>query len=97
LTNMPGREPQVRLSKFGDSALEFTVLFWVSRQGVRRPGRTRAEFLWELETLLRDNHVEIPFPQRDIHFRSDFRTAPEQGAEPGSLVDREAPDRESSS
>ena len=97
LTNMPGREPQVRLSKFGDSALEFTVLFWVSRQGVRRPGRTRAEFLWELETLLRDNHVEIPFPQRDIHFRSDFRTAPEQGAEPGSLVDRETPDRDSSS
>lgn len=97
LTNMPGREPQVRLSKFGDSALEFTVLFWVSRQGVRRPGRTRAEFLWELETLLRDNHVEIPFPQRDIHFRSDFRTPPERGAEPASLVDREAPDRESSS
>lgn len=97
LTNMPGREPQVRLAKFGDSALEFTVLFWVSRQGVRRPGRTRAEFLWELETLLRDNQVEIPFPQRDIHFRSDFRTPPEQGAEPASLVDREASDRESSS
>jgi len=97
LTNMPGREPQVRLVKFGDNALEFTVLFWVSRQGVRRPGRTRAEFLWELETLLRDNHVEIPFPQRDIHFKSDFRTLPEQGAEPASRVDREASDREASS
>ena len=70
LTNMPGLEPQVRLSNFGDSALEFTVLFWVSRQGVRRPGRTRANFLWELETLLRDNHVEIPFPQRDIHVKN---------------------------
>jgi len=97
LTNMPGREPQVRLSNFGDSALEFTVLFWVSRQGVRRPGRTRAEFLWELETLLRDNHVEVPFPQRDIHLRSDFRTPPEKGAEPASLVDREASEREASS
>jgi potassium efflux system protein len=97
LTNMPGREPQVRLAKFGDNALEFTVLFWVSRQGVRRPGRTRAEFLWELETLLRENHVEIPFPQRDIHFRSDFRTPPGQGAEPGEPLDRETTDREKSS
>jgi small-conductance mechanosensitive channel len=73
LTNMPGLEPQVRLSNFGDSALEFTVLFWVSRQGVRRPGRTRANFLWELETLLREHGVEIPFPQRDIHFKNQFR------------------------
>ncbi|MGA9575690.1 MAG: mechanosensitive ion channel domain-containing protein [Lysobacterales bacterium] len=82
LTNMPGREPQVRLSSFGDSALEFTVLFWVSRQGVRRPGRTRANFLWELETLLNENGVEIPFPQRDIHVKSDFRSLQEPGAEP---------------
>ena len=70
---MPGLEPQVRLSNFGDSSLDFTVLFWVSRQGVRRPGKTRASFLWALETLLRDNGVEIPFPQRDVHVRSDFR------------------------
>jgi small-conductance mechanosensitive channel len=82
LTNMPGREPQVRLSNFGDNAMEYTVLFWVSRQGVRRPGLTRAEFLWELETLLRENGVQIPFPQRDIHIISDFRAPQEKGAEP---------------
>jgi len=74
LTNMPGREPQIRLSNFGDSALEFTALFWVSRQGVRRPGKTAASFLWALETLFREYGIEIPFPQRDIHFKSDYRT-----------------------
>jgi potassium efflux system protein len=73
ITQMPGLEPQVRLSGFGDSSLDFTVLFWVSRQGVRRPGKTRASFLWALETLFRDNGIEIPFPQRDVHVRSDFR------------------------
>lgn len=77
LTHMPEREPQVRLVNFGDNALEFTVLFWVSRQGVRRPGRTRANFMWELETLLVENGVEIPFPQRDIHVKSDFRVQQE--------------------
>jgi len=82
LTHMPGRDPQIRLSNFGDSSLEFTALFWVSRQGVRRPGRTRAEFLWELETLFHDNGIEIPFPQRDIHVKSDFRAQQDPGAEP---------------
>lgn len=82
LMHLPGREPQIRLSNFGDSSLDFTALFWVSRQGVRRPGRKRAEFLWELETLLNENGIEIPFPQRDIHLKSDFRTRQTPGAEP---------------
>jgi len=87
LTHMPDREPQVRLVNFGDNALEFLVLFWVSRQGVRRPGRTRAHFMWELETLLVENGIEIPFPQRDLHVRSDFRAQQEPALEPGSLED----------
>jgi len=84
LTHMPEREPQIRLVNFGDNALEFTVLFWVSRQGVRRPGRTRASFMWELETLLVENGVEIPFPQRDVHVKSDFRAPLEPALEPDS-------------
>lgn len=87
LTHMPGREPQIRLVNFGDNALEFTVLFWVSRQGVRRPGRTRANFMWELETLLVENGVEIPFPQRDVHVKSDFRALQEPALEPGPSED----------
>jgi small-conductance mechanosensitive channel len=85
ITHMPGLEPQVRLSNFGDSALEFTVLFWVSRQGVRRPGRTRASFLWALETLLNEYGVEIPFPQRDLHIKSGSGPRQEPGAEPEFL------------
>jgi len=82
LINMPGREPQVRLTSFGDSALEFDALIWVSRQGVRRPLRIRASFLWAMETLLRENDVEIPFPQRDIHLRNDFRELKDGDPEP---------------
>ena len=87
LTHMPDREPQVRLVNFGDNSLDFLVLFWVSRQGVRRPGRTRASFMWALETLLVENGVEIPFPQRDLHVKSDFRAVPEPVLEPGSSED----------
>jgi small-conductance mechanosensitive channel len=49
---------------------------WVSRQGVRRPYRVRSSFLWALETRLRDAKIQIPFPQRDVHVRSDFRAPP---------------------
>lgn len=73
LLHMPGREPQLRLCNFGDSALQFEMLLWVNRQGVRRPNRVKANYLWALETRLREAHIEIPFPQRDLHVRSDFR------------------------
>jgi len=73
LLHMPGREPSLRLVKFGESALDFELMVWVSRSGVRRPQRVRASFLWALETRLREAGIEIPFPQRDIHVRSDFR------------------------
>jgi len=72
LHNMPGYEPEVQLVNFGDSSLDFQLLAWVSKSGVRRPERVRAEFYWELETRLRENGIEIPFPQRDLHLRSGF-------------------------
>ena len=72
LQHTPGREAQVRLVKFGDSSLDFQVLVWVSKLGLRRPGRTKAEFMWVLETKLNEKGIEIPFPQRDLHLRTGF-------------------------
>lgn len=37
-----------------------------------RPGRTQAQYLWEIETSLGEHGIEIPFPQRDLHLRSGF-------------------------
>jgi len=81
LLQIPGREAQVRLVDFGDSSLDFEFLFWVKRTGVQRPGRVRAEFMWVLETKLREKGIEIPFPQRDLHLRSGFTQAPGDEAE----------------
>ena len=66
------REPQVWLVGFGDSSLNFELVVWVGRDSVMRPGRTQAQYLWEIETSLRDHGIEIPFPQRDLHLRSGF-------------------------
>jgi potassium efflux system protein len=82
LLHQPGREPQLRLVKFGENAMEFEMRVWVSRQGVRRPYRVRSSFLWALESGFQANHIRIPFPQRDIHVRSDFRVDPQRTQEP---------------
>jgi len=65
-----GREPDVWLVDFGDSSLDFLLLVWVNTQGARRPTRTRATYLWALESKLTEYGIEIPFPQRDVHVRS---------------------------
>ncbi|MDJ0699744.1 MAG: mechanosensitive ion channel [Woeseiaceae bacterium] len=72
LTHMKGREPDVWLVEYGDNSLNFLLLVWVNRQGARRPTRTRAAYLWALETKLSEYGIEIPFPQRDLHLRSGW-------------------------
>lgn len=64
--------PQVWLVGFGDSSLDFELVVWVGREAVHRPGNTRARYLWEIETSLREHGIEIPFPQRDLNLRSGF-------------------------
>jgi len=55
---------------------------WVNRQGARRPTRTRAAYLWALETKLGEYGIQIPFPQRDLHLRSGWPERPLPVAEP---------------
>jgi len=87
--NMPSRPVEVWLTDYGDSALVFQLLAWVSKAGVRRPERVRAAVLWELETQLSERGIQIPFPQRDLHLRSGF--LPESAAEPDAGKKRAEP------
>ncbi len=72
LTNIKRRRPDVWLVDFGDSSLNFLLTVWVNREGARRPTRTRAAYLWALETKLTEYGIEIPFPQRDVNLRSGW-------------------------
>ena len=70
LTNDESRQPQVWLTAFGDSSLNFELIVWLTSDAVKRPGKVNADYLWAIESALHKYGIEIPFPQRDLHVRS---------------------------
>jgi small-conductance mechanosensitive channel len=70
LADDEGRKPQVWLTGFGDSSLNFELIVWLTSDAVKRPGAVNADYLWAIETALGKYGIEIPFPQRDLHVRS---------------------------
>ncbi len=57
--------PMVLFTDFGDSSLNFSVVFTLNDSfNARIPS---SEIRFEIDRLFRENNVSIPFPQRDIH------------------------------
>ncbi|MEO7774462.1 MAG: mechanosensitive ion channel domain-containing protein [Steroidobacteraceae bacterium] len=63
------RQTSVWCTKFGDSALEFSLMVWIGPDAIFKPGATQSKYLWALDDALRERKLEIPFPQRDVHLR----------------------------
>ncbi|MGJ8666572.1 MAG: mechanosensitive ion channel family protein [Patiriisocius sp.] len=58
-------KPFVLFEDFGDSALVFSVLFFLN-DSFSDP-RIKSEIRFRIDNLFRDNQITIPFPQRDVH------------------------------
>jgi small-conductance mechanosensitive channel len=57
--------PAVLFTNFGDSSLDFKVVFTLNDSfNARFP---QSDIRFEIDRLFRENNVSIPFPQRDIH------------------------------
>lgn len=61
--------PTVYFIGFGESSLDFELGVWTSEM-THSPRRFRSELYFAIEKKLRQNKIEIPFPQRDLHLRS---------------------------
>ena len=57
--------PFVRFNEFGDSALTFSVYFWV--ENVFRVENVKSSMRIKILEKFRHNGVSIPFPQRVLH------------------------------
>ncbi len=65
-------EPACFLRTFGDSSVNFTLHFWVDDVTLGR-WLPQSEVMFEIWRKFKDNGIEIPFPQRDLHIRTDMR------------------------
>lgn len=61
-------KPQVHLTEFGDSAWEMQLRVWIPN--VKERYTLRNEFNQAIVRKFKENKIEIPFPQRDLHVRS---------------------------
>lgn len=59
-------EPAVRFADFGDSSLDFELLFWTDKSW--NVESLRSDLRYEIDAEFRKNNITIPFPQRDLHF-----------------------------
>jgi small-conductance mechanosensitive channel len=67
-------EPEVFFVGFGDSSLNFELAVW-SAEMAPTPRRFRSDLLLAIEKKLRENRIEVPFPQREVRVRGRGATA----------------------
>lgn len=63
--------PQCYLRNFGDSSVDFILHFWVDNiiEGRWQP---QSEVMFSIWNKFKDNNIEIPFPQRDVHIKGEM-------------------------
>jgi len=61
--------PDVLFDKFGDSSLDFHLRIWTYKY-INKPGVLRSQIYYEVFRVFRENGIEIPYPQRDVHIKS---------------------------
>lgn len=72
--------PVVLFNEFGDSSLNFELGVW-TQEMTATPIHFTSQMNFIIEQKLRENDIEIPFPQRDLHVRSGLPAAAEASSE----------------
>ncbi|MGP4039760.1 hypothetical protein ACTWP4_07650 [Gracilibacillus sp. D59] len=61
-------EPFVNFVGFGESSLDFELFIWIPKSTLVI--KTTSNINFRIDKILNDNHIEIPFPRRDLHIKS---------------------------
>ena len=65
---LPSPATKCLLRGFGDNSIDLEVRFWIADPG-NGVNNVASEVLVAIWTAFKENGVEFPFPQRDIHFK----------------------------
>ena len=62
-------EPNVAFVDFGDSSLDFKLYIFLDDK-MKSP-RIKSDVRFKIDELFREHNIQIPFPQRDLHIKSN--------------------------
>ncbi len=62
-------KPDVLFTEFADSSLNFSLRVW-TREYINRPKVLKSDLYFEIFKKFKENKIEIPFPQRDLHIKT---------------------------
>ena len=61
-------DPFIRFNDFGESSLEFQIFFWTDESF--HVENIKSDLRFEIDKKFREEKIQIPFPQRDVHIIS---------------------------
>jgi len=65
---MENPPPNVWFMEFGDSSLNFELLIWIVKpEGIYQ---IKSDINYAIDKIFREENIEIPFPQRDLHLKT---------------------------
>ena len=64
-------EPYVLFDEFGSSSLNFFLRVWTTEY-TSRPNILKSQLYYSIFEKFKENNIEIPFPQQDLHLKSGF-------------------------
>jgi small-conductance mechanosensitive channel len=77
-------KPDVLFEGFGDSSINFSLRFWTSNY-ITTPGILKSILYFEIFKKFRENNIEIPFPQRDLHIKNSMFQVSQLKVENGNI------------
>jgi small-conductance mechanosensitive channel len=78
--------PAVHFLGFGDSALNFELLVWWG-QGAQSPEVLQSQLNFAICDKFKERHIEIPFPQRDLHVQEPLQVELKQQPQPAAKLE----------
>ncbi|HSD64808.1 MAG TPA: mechanosensitive ion channel domain-containing protein [Ignavibacteriaceae bacterium] len=63
-------KPSVLFKEYGESALVFNLRIW-TKEYINRPNVLKSQIYFEMFKKFEENHIEVPFPQRDLHIKNE--------------------------
>ena len=67
------QQPNVRFKSFGDSSLNFMIV--ALTKNINKRFDVISDINFSIDEKFREHNIEIPFPQRDLHIRSNTSSA----------------------